>query len=310
MKTIYLPALALLAFTSCGRNDASYGEREASGHKDFKSVSFNKEKQRTEEAKNEDEVMSSSAAKSGFSDSLHKFIRTANLKFRTGNVIQSSFAIEDIVAQQKGYVEHSQIASEVEEENYVKCSKDSAWRVTKFVTYNKLTVRVPVANLDQTLKSLRPFVVYLNHRTVDAVNISFDMYANQLMQKRVAVHGERIDAFAPKDQAAASDQLLERQIEADGALVENMRTLDQVKFSTIDIYMYQNPEVKMEKIPVFGQLKSYDSGFGIQLKESLLLGWKLVEVLFLLIVKAWSLLLILVVTLVLIRMRRKRKSQG
>lgn len=304
MKNYYLPALVFIAMTAC--NSAN---REPRSSYENAANTIRKETKRTSgDHYKPGDVLSSSAARIGFSDSLYQFIRTAQLKFKTPNVVRSSFAIEDVVDQHGGYVEHSKIESKIREENQVRCSKDSAWRVVKFVTYNQLNARIPAENLDQALKALRPFVSYLDYRIVDASNISFDKYANELKRRRIAAYSDQQQKFAPKEQAQTADQLLQRQIESDESLVENMRTEDKVKFSTVEIYLYQNEEVSMEKIPVFYDLKPYDSGFGMQFTDSLALGWEIVEMIVLLIVKMWSVLLILALVLILIRQRRKRAS--
>lgn len=314
MKKYYFAALTLVVFACNSRDEAkisrsmdkSNSPREKSETVQY-AASYDEEQQSPAEiSAKEAKIMSSSAARP-IADSLGQFIRTANLKFKTKNVVQSSFAIEDIVAENSGYIQHSKIQGEIQREDLVRFSKDSAWKITQFVTVNHLTARVPVAKLDAALKDMRPLVTYLDHRIVDAENIGFDLFYNQLKQARIAAYSQKSEQFSSKDQAEMSDQVLQRQMESDDALVENMRQLDQVRFSTIDIYMYQNSEIRKEKVVFYEEVDSYNAPFGSAFLESLSDGWRVIQVLVLLLVKAWSILLILFAAWFIYKSRRTRE---
>lgn len=321
MKKYYFAALTLVVFACNSRDEAkisrsmdkSNSPREKS--ETVQSAAFDREEQQSpqeisaKQAKilaSSAEMMSSSAARP-IADSLGQFIRTANLKFKTKNVVQSSFAIEDIVTENSGYIQHSKIQGEIQREELVRFSKDSAWKITQFVTVNHLTARVPVAKLDAALKGMRPLVTYLDHRIVDAQNIGFDLFYNQLKQSRIAAYSLKSEQFSSKDQAEMSDQVLQRQMESDDAQVDNMRQLDKIRFSTIDIYMYQNSEIRKEKVVFYGEMDSYNAPFGSAFLESLSDGWRVIQVLVLLLVKAWSILLILFAAWFIYKSRRTRE---
>lgn len=314
MKKYYFAALTLVIFACNSRNedkisrsmDKSNSPREKAETVQY--AAFDSEEQQSPEeiSAKEAKIMSSSAAKP-IADSLGQFIRTANLKFKTKNVVQSSFEIEDIVAAQDGYIQHSKIQGEVQREELVRFSKDSAWKITQFVTVNHLTARVPVAKLDAALKAMRPLVAYLDYRIVDAQNIGFDLFYNQLKQGRIAAYSQKSEQFSSKDQAEMSDQVLQRQMESDDALVENMRQMDRIRFSTVDIYMYQNSEIRKEKVVIYNEVESYQTPFGTEFLESLSDGWRVIQVLVLLLVKAWSILLILFAGWFIYKSRRTKE---
>ena len=60
-------------------------------------------------------LVSSSAAVVNKKDSTHKFIRTADLKFKVKSVIKSTYNIEDLTARQGGFVTYTNLSSNIDE---------------------------------------------------------------------------------------------------------------------------------------------------------------------------------------------------
>ena len=94
--------------------------------------------------------ISSSAAVNDEKDSLRKFIRTAELKFKVDNVIESTYNIESIAKQQGGFVTFTNLTSERNNFNTVAVSADSSLETTCITITNLMTIRIPNIKLDTT----------------------------------------------------------------------------------------------------------------------------------------------------------------
>src|ERR1700757_2145315 len=109
---------------------------------------------------------SSSAAVQNKKDSVREFIRTAELKFKVGNVQQSTYIIEDIVGKHNGFVTLSNLASNINRKNTIKVSEDSLLETTYYVTENVMSMRVPNTSLDTVLKEIAKQITFLDYRII------------------------------------------------------------------------------------------------------------------------------------------------
>lgn len=238
------------------------------------------------------DALSSAAAQPLFEDSLHRFVRTANLRFRTQEVVKTSLAVEDLFTERNGYIEHSQIASQEQEVSTAPIDAHSEWKITRYTTISTITARIPVAKLDDVLKALQPYVAYLDHRTVDARNIAFDSYLKKLVQQRISAHAERFLKAKSPDEKQGLDQLLEREMQADREKVEDLKLDDQVAYSTVTLSIYGQDKVSREKVMILST-EGYEPGIGAQLLDRLADGWNLIVQLILALVSIWPVLIIL-----------------
>lgn len=93
-------------------------------------------------------MVTSSAARVGSADSTHRFIRSAELKFKVKNVMQTTTRVEDITVKNGGYVAYTQLSSSKDGFRRVDVSKDSSLEATTFTVSNDMTIRVPNVKLD------------------------------------------------------------------------------------------------------------------------------------------------------------------
>ena len=199
-------------------------------------------------------MMRSTAARPTRLDSTHRFIRTADLKFRVKNVAWTSYHIEDIAVHFGGYVADTKLASQLYSNDEKPVSEDSSLQTMRFIVSNTIVLRVPVENLDTTLKSLVPFIDFLDYRNVNANDITLEMLANRLAQARIAKFNQRlafsIDNKAGKlnDVQTAEESMLSQQENSDNALIENLRRDDRVKYSTITLNIYQPQTIRQELV--------------------------------------------------------------
>lgn len=241
---------------------------------------------------------SSSAAQVGKHDSTRKFIRVADLKFRVKDVINSTYAIEDIVDYFGGFVSSTYMESNIERTDHRKVSADSSLETTYYTISNTMVVRVPVAKLDSTLKAIALLIDFVDYRSITAEDVTLSMLRNELERKRLQLYNTRVSSIANSSSAnldsriSAEERLLTRQIEADEALIERMEMNDRIAFSQINLDVYQREVTRHDMIANDKAIDSYRPGFGHRLLEAMETGWSFLGNLLLVLVTIWPLYLL------------------
>lgn len=257
--------------------------------------------------------LSSSAARVSKHDSTHKFIRTAEMKFRAQNVYTSTFVIEDIIEKHRGFVTLSDLRSTVSYTDRKRVSEDSILESTYFVVENKMSMRVPNVSLDSALREIATQIQFLDYRIIRAEDVSLRLMANKWRQKRAEKHHERlekaIDTRAKKlrEITEAEQALAEKEELADYQRQENSSLLDQVNYSTISLLVYQRQAVKNELLPDDKDVRAYEPGLLRKIGASVRAGWQVLEGFVLFLVKLWPLLLFAVLAWILLRRYVRRK---
>ena len=238
------------------------------------------------------ETISSSAAVVK-DDSTHKFIRTAELKFKVKNVPQSTYYIENIVSKFDGFVSFTNLQSNIIEQNKTKISQDSTLETTRYSVENNITIRVPNKRLDTVLKSIAKQIDFLDYRVIKADDVSLKMLANQLSQKRSATKEKRvekaIDTKGKKinDIMDAENNLANQKEQKDAATLENLSLQDQINFSTLTIQIYQSETFKQELVANTKDYNDYKPNFGFRIVDSLKNGWNVLLDIVVFLLQIW-----------------------
>jgi hypothetical protein len=259
--------------------------------------------------------VSSSAAVVTAKDSTRKFLRTASLKFRAKDVIRTTYAVEDIVNRFGGFVANTQLNSNIDRQTTIAISEDSSLETTWYTIANTMTLRVPNTKLDSTLKAIAPLVDFLDYRTVSADDIALTMLSNELTQRRISQHEQRlknaIDNRGRKleETTTAEENVLNREEQIDNAKISNLSLLDQVAYSTVNLSIYQRQSFTREVIPNDKNIKEYEPGLGTRLLEGLEIGWAAFAAVIVFLAKFWALIAVLVILVLLYRRFGNRVGQ-
>lgn len=279
VSIIFLIALSATLF-SCAPKSSENTSEEASAY-DSASV-----------------MVSSSAAVENKKDSTHKFIRTAELKFKVKSVIKSTYDIEDITAWIGGFVTYTNLTSDAISTETKEISLDSSVIITRFVVTNSIIIRVPNTKLDTTLKLISRNIVYLDSRVIKADDVALQILSNSLTIKRSDRNESRlinaIDNRGKKltETTSAEELLLTKQEQADNARIANLSLKDQINFSTINLTIYQNEGINYEKIAHLKSSKQYEPGFGFRVIDALSNGWSIFEEIIIFLLNLWGLVLL------------------
>ncbi|UXE69091.1 MAG: DUF4349 domain-containing protein [Chryseotalea sp. WA131a] len=241
--------------------------------------------------------ISSSAAVENGKDSTRRFIRTAELKFKVKSVIKSTYDIEDITNRQGGFVTYTNLTSDINNVTTIAVSADSTLETTYYTVTNSIKIRVPNTKLDTTLKEISRNIDYLDYRIIKAEDVALQILSNNLIQKRSAKNQERlanaIDKKGKKlnETTNAEELLLDKQEQSDNTKISNLSLTDQIKFSTINISIYQRQTFKRELILNDKNVDAYDPSFGSKVLESLKFGWDILETFLVFLTRLWGLFL-------------------
>ena len=264
-------------------------------------------------------MVSSSAAVENKKDSTHKFIRTAELKFKVKSVIKSTYDIEDITARIGGFVTYTNLTSDTYSTEKKEISLDSSVVVTRFIVTNTIIIRVPNTKLDTTLKQISRNIVYLDSRVIKADDVALQLLSNNLTIRRSDKNEARlknaIDNRGKKltETTSAEELLLNKQEQADNARIANLSLKDQINFSTINLTIYQNEGVNYEKIAREKNSKQSEPTFGFRVLDSLSYGWIIFEGIIVFLLNLWGLVLLgvlvfLAYKLYVIKFKKKRNE--
>jgi len=307
MKTIskiYLLGLAIALTQGCGADRKADREEKAKAMisneapPPNESLAGSAEKEEfTDSVANSNPFIFSSASKIGRIDSIKKFIRTADIKFKVKNVEKSTYRIEDIVNHFDGFVTYTHLNARVNYTESFRIREDSLLQRVHFVVENSITFRVPKRLLDTTLKQIVSQIDFLDYRIIKAEDVSFDALKNKMHQKRFDRYQQRITKTTDKSNKTnavvnAENGLYEKEADADQSVLDDLVLNDKVEYSTVQLYIYQDEKVK-ESI-TFSEFKTpnYKTPFGKEFVASIKFGWELIEEIILVFVKIWPLILI------------------
>jgi hypothetical protein len=176
-------------------------------------------------------------------------------------------------------------------------SADSTLETTYYTVTNSIKIRVPNTKLDTTLKEISGNIDYLDYRIIKAEDVALQILSNNLIQKRSAKNQERlanaIDKKGKKlnETTNAEELLLDKQEQSDNAKISNLSLTDQIRFSTINISIYQRQTFKRELILNDKNVDAYDPSFGSKVLESLKFGWDILETFLVFLTRLWGLFL-------------------
>lgn len=242
-------------------------------------------------------VVSSSAAVEN-KNSNRKFVRTADVKFKVKNVAKSTYAIEDATTKFGGFVTYTHLQSNIHSEDRTKVSQDSTLVTTKYKVDNNITIRVPNTKMDTVIKTIAKQIHFLDYRIIKADDVTLQMLSNELAQKRSNSSEKRlenaIDSKGKKlNQVVDAEETLDAKKEQnDASKLQNLSLQDQVNFSTLTLNIYQDESIKQEMVANEKSINAYRPNIGLQIWDSVKIGWFMLENIVSFLVILWPFALI------------------
>lgn len=223
------------------------------------------------------EQLTSSAT--SYVDKERKFVRTADAQFRVKDVYQAAIAIENIVANQGGFVLTNQIKADTDNVNRYRIGNAKLLELAQYTVRGNLSVRVPSEKTQDFLRALITQIDFLDQRNFEARDVQFDLLRKQLEFLRNQEAQKQLGdlSIAPgrvSDKAAVISGQNDAKANRDEATVVQKEVEDRVAFSTINLSLYQLSKVRKTEIDdVDAIAKASRPGFFSRLFDAVAMGW-------------------------------------
>jgi hypothetical protein len=296
MKTTYIrlsiATALLLGIYSCKKGEASATELEAYASADSAVVVSS------------DSI--SSVATMKVKDK--QFIKTADVNMEVKDVYEATISIEKSVQELGGFVTHSNLKSNVVSEDTYNTSNEEAMLVKKYQTENTMQLKVPTEKLGELLTLINSKKLFLNSRSINAEDVTSSIKYAELEGKRIKKTSENIDQLKTnKDKVNMSNDNMS---ENNQQQLANMDVTDNLKYSTIDIYI-KEPKLRIAEIAITNTKSiddKYKFNFMYSAKSAFVEGYYLIQRIVVGLITVWPLLLIGAVIVYFLRKRKPAKK--
>ncbi|MGN7759500.1 DUF4349 domain-containing protein [Chryseobacterium sp. 22532] len=238
-----------------------------------------------------------------------QFIKTADVNMEVKDVYEATVSIEKTVQDLGGFVAHSNLQSNVISQETYNTSDNDAMLIKKYQTENMMQVRVPTEKLGELLVKINDKKLFLNSRTINAEDVTSNIKYAEMEGKRIKKTGENIDQLKTNKDKVQLDN--DNMAEGNLQQLANMDTTDNIKYSTIDIYI-KEPKLRIAEIAVTNTRNidnKYKFNFIYDAKNAFVEGFYLIQKIAVGLITIWPLLLILVTVVYFLRKRKLTKPE-
>ncbi|SMP02954.1 DUF4349 domain-containing protein [Chryseobacterium profundimaris] len=296
MKTTYirlsLAATLLLGIYSCKKGEVASSDMEAYANSDTVAVAS-------------DSI--SSVATMKVKD--RQFIKTADVNMEVKDVYETTISIEKSVQELGGFVTQSNLQSNVVSEDTYNTSDENAVLVKKYQTENRMQLRVPTEKLGELLTKINDKKLFLNSRLINAEDITSSIKYAQLENKRIEKNSKNISELKPdKDKVDLYNQNMS---EGNLQQLANMDVTDNLKYSTVDIYI-KEPKIRVAEIAITNTDSiddQYKFDFLYSAKSAFVEGYYLIQKIVVGLITVWPIVLIGAAIFYFARKRKPAKKQ-
>ena len=297
MKTTYitlsLSAVLLLGIYSCKKGEVASTDLEAYATTDSASAIASDSISSVAEMKVKDK----------------QFIKTADVNMEVKDVYNATIAIEKSVQELGGFVTNSNLQSNVVSENTYNTSDEEAMLIKKYQTENRMQVRIPTEKLGELLTAINTNKLFLNSRSIHAEDVTANIKYSELEGKRNQKTSENISKLKTnKDKVTLDD---ENMSEGNLQKLSSMNMTDDLKYSTIDIYI-KEPQLRIAEIAVTNTTSidnKYKYNFIYDAKDGFVYGFYLIQRIIVGLINVWPLVLIAAAILYFLRKRKISKPE-
>jgi hypothetical protein len=238
-----------------------------------------------------------------------QFIKTADVNMEVKDVYEATVSIEKTVQDLGGFVAHSNLQSNVISQEAYNTSDNDAMLIKKYQTENTMQVRVPTEKLGELLVKINDKKLFLNSRTINAEDVTSNIKYAEMEGKRIKKTGENIDQLKTNKDKVQLDN--DNMAEGNLQQLANMDTTDNIKYSTIDIYI-KEPKLRIAEIAVTNTRNidnKYKFNFIYDAKNAFVEGFYLIQKIAVGLITIWPLLLILATVVYFLRKRKLTKPE-
>lgn len=221
-----------------------------------------------------------------------QFIKTADVNMEVKNVYESTISIEKYLKENGGFVTNSNLKSNIISEDSYDISSEKAMLIKKYSIDNQMQVRIPTEKLGDFLQFIHKQNLFLNHRIITAEDVTANIKLAKLEESRIKKTENNISKIKnDKDKVQLADQNLS---ENNQQKVANFDMEDQLKYSTIDIYI-KEPKTQVSEIEITNTNSidnKYKYNFFFEAKNAIVDGYYFIQETFIFLLRFWAFFLV------------------
>ena len=221
-----------------------------------------------------------------------QFIKTADVNMEVKNVYESTISIEKYLKENGGFVTNSNLRSNIVSEDSYDISSEKAMLIKKYNTDNQMQVRIPTEKLGDFLQFIHKQNLFLNHRIITAEDVTANIKLAKLEEARIKKTEGNISKIKnDKDKVQLADQNLS---ENNQQKVANFDMEDQLKYSTVDIYI-KEPKTQIAEIEITNTNSidnKYKYNFFFEAKNAIVDGYYFIQETFIFLLRFWAFFLV------------------
>ncbi len=238
-----------------------------------------------------------------------QFIKTADVNMEVKDVYDATISIEKSVQELGGFVTHSDLKSNVISEDTYDTSNEESMMVKKYQTENTMQLRIPTEKLGELLTKINDKKLFLNSRSINAEDVTANIKYSALEAQRNKKTTDNIAQMkVNKDKVTMSDENMK---EGNDQQLESMNMTDQLKYSTVDIYI-REPKIRVAEIAVTNTNSiddKYKFDFLYSAKSAFVEGYYMIQKIVVGLITVWPIVLIGAVIVYFLRKRKSIKKE-
>lgn len=199
-----------------------------------------------------------------------KLIKTASISVKVKDAHQSARAVSRFAQQMGGMISHQNIASAEDQTRELRISDDSIMVISSYTANAEITARIPQQHLEDFMYGIADMGYFIPSSKMDITDKSLDYLTNQLKQQ--TRHQLLTDVNHKKRQGLTGMQAVKINDEATEQQITKMQIDADVNYSTVQLYLFQNPLVRKEVMANYA-VSDYQLPFGKRISNALSTGW-------------------------------------
>jgi hypothetical protein len=250
-------------------------------------------------------LSSDTASITGFTGDSMKLVKTASIQCKVIDVHQGTKTISALAREMNGMITYSNIESREDQAKKLKVSEDSSLLISIYSANADITARIPSNKLEDFLFRVSGIGYFTSNSKMTIDDKSLDYLASHLKQQNRL---QFLKSAGNKNiKGVASFGLLETKDEAIENEIAKRQINADVKYSVVQLKLYQNPVVRKEVI-VNDVIEDYKLPFSKNLGNAFYNGWNMFLNFTLALTHLWMFIIAGIVVWVALKHYSKRKG--
>jgi hypothetical protein len=233
--------------------------------------------------------LSDDTSAAGFTGDSLKLVKTASIRFKVKDVEESSKAVSSLARKYGGMIYNNHLQSIEEGRNEIRISTDSQLVIATYSPQADIRVRVPSEHLEAFMFDAADLGYFTGSSNMDIEDKSITYLENALKAKsRTDILSNSIHTSSKPpttlQKIGVKDQAIDQQL-------QNRRIDADVKYSTVDLALFQNPILRKEII-INTTIADYQLPLSQRFNNAITEGWNYFMNFFLVLAHLWMFILL------------------